>query len=174
MLNHDIGGFGMAGSSGLRIEQATEADVPLLLKLIRSLAEYERLSDRVFATEESLRASLFGERPYAEAIIAYEGDKPVGYAIYYFTYSSFQALPGLYLEDLFVVSESRGSGVGRHLLAFLAKKAVELGCCRIEWAVLSWNEPAIKFYKNLGAELMNEWTVYRLSENSLEEMAESL
>lgn len=164
----------MTTEISLRIEQATEEDVPLLLTLIRGLAEYERLVDRVSATEERLRASLFGERPHAEAIIAFENDKPVGYAIYYFTYSSFQALPGLYLEDLFVVPESRGSGVGRHLLAFLARKAVERGCCRIEWAVLNWNEPAIKFYKNLGAELMNEWTVYRLSENSLEEMAESL
>jgi len=155
----------------LRIEQATEADVPLLLNFIRGLAEYERLAELVTASEERLRVSLFGERPYAEAIIAFENDKPAGYAIYYFTYSSFQALPGLYLEDLFVLPDSRGSGVGRHLLAHLAKKAVEQGCCRIEWAVLNWNEPAIGFYKSLGAEVMNEWGVYRLSEGKLEEMA---
>jgi GNAT superfamily N-acetyltransferase len=159
--------------TNLRIEQATEKDVPLLLTLIRGLAEYERLSDRVSATEERLRASLFGERPYAEAIIAYDNDRPVGYAIYFFTYSSFQGLPGLYLEDLFVLPDARGSGIGRRLLAWLAKLAVERGCCRIEWAVLNWNEPAIKFYRKLGAEPMNEWAVYRLSENKLEELARS-
>jgi GNAT superfamily N-acetyltransferase len=160
----------MTVDNELRIEPATEKDIPLLLKLIRGLADYEKLSGSVSATEERLRKSFFSERPFAEAIIAYEGDTPVGYAIYYFTYSSFQALPGLYLEDLFVVPESRGTGVGRRLLAHLAKKAVQLGCCRIEWAVLNWNEPAIGFYKSLGAEPMNEWTVYRLSGKGLDEM----
>ena len=158
-------------SSKLRIEQAAEADIPLLLNLIRGLAEYERLAEFVSATEDRLRASLFGDPPYAEAILAYEDDAVVGYAMYYFTYTSFQALPGLYLEDLYVLPDARGSGAGRHLLAHLAKKAVELGCCRIEWAVLNWNESAIRFYKNLGAEPMNDWTVYRLSENKLEELA---
>jgi len=157
----------------LRIEQATKDDVPLLLTLIRGLAEYERLLDSVSATEERLRSSLFGERSYAEALIAYDHDKPVGYAIYFFTYSSFVGLPGLYLEDLFVVPESRGSGVGRQLLAFVAKKAVERGCRRMEWAVLNWNEPAIGFYKSLGAEPMNEWTVYRLSDDKLDDLAET-
>lgn len=155
----------------LRIEPATEKDVPLILTLIRGLAEYERLLDSVSATEERLRASLFGERPYAEAILAYENERPVGYAIYFFTYSSFVGLPGLYLEDLFVVPESRGSGVGRHLLASVAKTAVDNGCVRMEWAVLNWNEPAIGFYKRLGAEPMNEWTVYRLSGHELAELA---
>lgn len=154
-----------------RIEPATEKDIPLLLTLIRGLADYERLLGSVTATEERLRASLFGERPYAEAILAYENDQPVGYAIYFFTYSSFVGLPGLYLEDLFVVPESRGSGVGRDLLASVARKAVERGCRRMEWAVLNWNEPAIGFYKKLGAEPMNEWTVYRISENKLDELA---
>jgi GNAT superfamily N-acetyltransferase len=158
-------------SNDLRIEQATDKDVPLLLTLIRGLAEYEKLSDRVSATEERLRTSLFGERPYAEAIIAYKNDRPIAYAIYYFTYSSFQGLPRLYLEDLFVLPDSRGFGIGRQLLAFLAEKAVELRCCRIEWAVLNWNEPAIRFYENLGAQPMNDWTVYRLSGKRLEEMA---
>jgi len=158
-------------SNEFRIEPANEEDVPLLLTLIRGLADYERLSDRVSATEENLRASLFGERPYAEAVIAYDGNRPVGYAIYFFTYSSFQGLPGLYLEDLFVHPDSRGSGIGRRLLAFLARKAVERGCCRIEWAVLNWNKPAIGFYERLGAEQMNEWSVYRLSGERLEEMA---
>ncbi|MBC8030115.1 MAG: GNAT family N-acetyltransferase [Pyrinomonadaceae bacterium] len=161
----------MTSSSKLRIEPASEKDVPLLLTLIRGLAEYEGFLESVTATEERLRASLFGERPYAEAIIAYDNDQPVGYAIYFFTYSSFQGLPGFYLEDLFVLPDSRGAGIGRYLLAFLAKKAIEWGCCRIEWAVLNWNEPAIKFYRKLGAEPMNEWAVFRLSENKLEELA---
>ena len=164
----------MDASSEIRIEQATESDVPLLLSLIRGLAEYERLLDTVLATEERLRSSLFGERPYAEAVIAYETSQPVGYAIYFFTYSSFVGLPGLYLEDLFVSPQSRGSGVGRHLLAFVANKAVERGCVRMEWAVLNWNEPAIGFYKSLGAEPMNEWTVYRLSGNQLADLAETI
>ncbi len=161
----------METSNEFRIEPATERDVPLLLTLIRGLADYERLSDRVSATEENLRASLFGERPYAEAVLAYDGNRPVGYAIYFFTYSSFQGLPGLYLEDLFVLPDSRGSGVGRRLLTFLAQKALGRGCIRMEWAVLNWNEPAIGFYKSLGAEQMNEWSVYRLSGEKLEEMA---
>ena len=161
----------MINSDNHRLEPVTEEDIPLLLNLIRGLAEYERLADSVTANEERLRVSLFGKRPYAEAIIAYEDDKPVGYAIYYFTYSSFQALPGLYLEDLFVLPDARGSGIGRRLLGYLAKKAVELGCCRIEWAVLNWNEPAVRFYEGLGAEPMNEWTVYRLSREKLEEMS---
>ncbi len=161
----------MASTKDLRIEQATENDVPLLLKLIRGLAQYEKLLGSVSATEERLRASLFGSSPYAEAILAYENDQPVGYAIYFFTYSSFVALPGLYLEDLFVLPGSRGSGVGRQLLAFLAARAIERGGCRIEWAVLNWNEPAIRFYKNLGAEPMNDWTVYRLSEKALADVA---
>lgn len=155
----------------MRIEQATEKDIPLILTFIRGLAEYERLADYVSATEERLRASLFGERPYAEAVLAYEDEDAVGYAMYYFTYTSFQALPGMYLEDLFVLPDARGSGIGRQLLAFLARKAVERGCCRIEWAVLNWNEPALGFYKNLGAEPMNDWTVYRLSGKELEELS---
>ncbi len=161
----------MAISKELRIEQATENDVPLLMKFIHGLAQYEKLLGSVSATEERLRASLFGSRPYAEAILAYENDKPVAYAIYFFTYSSFVGLPGLYLEDLFVLPESRGSGIGRNLLAFLAARAREHGCGRMEWAVLNWNEPAIRFYENLGAEPMTDWTVYRLSEKTLEEVA---
>ena len=161
----------MTISKELRIEQVSENDVPLLLEFIHGLAQYEKLSDSVSATEERLRTSLFGSRPYAEAILAYENDKPVAYAIYFFTYSSFVGLPGLYLEDLFVLPGSRGSGIGRHVLAFLAARAIERGCCRMEWAVLNWNEPAIRFYKNLGGEPMTDWTVYRLSEKALAEVA---
>lgn len=164
----------MTISKELRIEQATEKDVPLLLKFVHELAQYEKLPDSVSATEERLRVSLFGPRAHAEAILAYAGDKPVAYAIYFLTYSSFVGLPGIYLEDLFVVTEARGAGVGRRVLAFLAARAIERGCSRMEWAVLNWNEPAIRFYKNLGAEPMNDWTVYRLSEKKLQEMATQL
>jgi GNAT superfamily N-acetyltransferase len=163
----------LTAETKLRIEPATEKDIPLLLKLIRGLAEYEKLADSVSASEGRLRASLFGKHPFAEAVIAYEADNPIGYAIYFFTYSSFLGLPGLHLEDLFVTPESRGSGVGRQLMAWVARTAVERGCCRMEWAVLNWNERAIGFYKSLGAEPMNEWTVYRLSEERLEELAET-
>jgi len=161
----------MTLSNELRIQPATEEDIPLLLTLIRALAEYEKLPDCVFATAERLRDSLFGSNPAARALIAYANGKPVGYAIYFFTYSSFLALPGLYLEDLFVLPDSRGAGVGRRLLAFLAGLAREKGCVRMEWAVLNWNESAIGFYKRLGAEPMNDWTVYRLSEDKLNELA---
>ncbi len=164
----------MTAEINLRIVQATEKDVPLILTSIRGLADYEQLLDCVTATEERLHAALFGERPYVEAILAYENDTPVGYAMYYFTFTSFQALPGMYLEDLFVLPSARGSGIGRQLLAFLARKAVERGCCRIEWEVLNWNEPAIGFYKNLGAEPMNEWKVYRLSGDKLNELAQNM
>lgn len=161
----------MNRSSELRIEHATVADVPLLLTFIRALADYEKLPDCVSATEERLQASLFGPNPTAYALLAYYNQQAVGYAIYFFTYSSFIALPGLYLEDLFVLPESRGEGVGRKLLASLARLALERGCARMEWAVLNWNEPAIGFYTRLGAEPMNEWTVYRLSGDKLNQLA---
>jgi len=161
----------MTNAKELLIEAAAEKDIPLILTFIHGLAEYEQIPDSVLATEERLRASLFGPTRYAEVVIAYEDETPVGYAIYFFTYSSFIALPSLYLEDLFVLPGSRGSGVGRRLLAFVAAKAVARGCSRMEWAVLNWNEPAIGFYKKLGAEPMNDWTVYRLADKKLEELA---
>ena len=161
----------MTNSSELRIEHATLGDVPILLTLIRGLADYEKLSHCVSATEDRLRTSLFGPSPTAGALLAYHDQKAVGYAIYFFTYSSFIALPGLYLEDLFVLPESRGEGIGRQLLAFLARLAIERGCVRMEWAVLNWNKPAIGFYTRLGAEPMNEWTVYRLSGDQLNQLA---
>ena len=157
--------------TGLRIEKATVRDVPLILGFIRELAEYEKLIDGVTATEESLRETLFGPTPSAEVLLAYDDDGPVGFAIYFFNYSSFVDRRGLYLEDLYVRPEARGKGTGRHLLSYLARMAIERGCCRLEWAVLDWNEPAIGFYKRLGARPMDDWTVFRLSGEALQDLA---
>lgn len=156
----------------VRIEEATEKDVPLILAFIRELAQYERVLDKVTVTEESLRATLFGPKPYVEAIIGYENDTPVAFAIYFFTYTSFAGLPSLYLEDIFVRPSSRGLGVGRRLLTFLARRASQRGCGRMEWSVINWNEPAMAFYKKLGAEPVNDWTVFRLGKDKLEALAE--
>jgi GNAT superfamily N-acetyltransferase len=155
----------------LRIEQATERDVPLILSLIKGLAEYEKLAHEVTATEEGLRQSLFGPRPGAEVVIGYAGDEPAGFALFFPSYSTFLGKPGIYLEDLFVVPEFRGHGFGKALLTHLAALAVERGCGRFEWSVLDWNEPAIGFYKKLGAKPMNEWTVYRVTGDGLHTLA---
>src|SRR5688572_15599544 len=157
--------------SELRIEKAIPGDVPLILEFRRKLAEYEKLSDSVEATEEGLRETLFGPNPSAHALLAYDGDEPVGFAIYFFNYSTFVGRPGLYLEDLFVRPEARGKGFGRALLQHLAGIAVENNCGRMEWAVLNWNEPAIGFYKSLGADPMIDWTVFRLSGKALDDLA---
>jgi GNAT superfamily N-acetyltransferase len=153
------------------IDAATEADVPLILHLIRSLAEYERLSHEVVATEAMIRESFFGPAPHARVVIARSGDEPVGFAIWFSTYSTFLSRPGIYLEDLFVLPAWRGRGVGRALLRHLARIAVEQGCGRIEWSVLDWNEPAIGFYRSIGARPMDEWTVYRLSGEAIDRLA---
>ncbi len=145
----------------------------MLVQLIRELAEYERLSNEVVATEERIRDSLFGERPRAEALIARVGDDVAGFALYFHNYSTFLAKPGLYLEDLFVRPHFRGRGIGRALLARLASIALERGCGRFEWAVLDWNKDAIGFYESLGARPMNEWTVYRMTGDALQRLAES-
>jgi GNAT superfamily N-acetyltransferase len=155
----------------VRIEPATERDVPQILRFIKGLAEYEKLSDQVTATEDGLRASLFGPRRTAEVLIAYVGDEPAGFALFFHNYSTFLAQPGLYLEDLFVVPERRGAGVGRRLLAHLAALAVERGCGRLDWIVLDWNEPAIGFYRRLGAQPMDDWIVYRLTGEALQTLA---
>lgn len=155
----------------LRIEPASEAQVPLILEFIRGLAEYEKLSDEVVATEDSLRQSLFGPRPDAEVVIAYANDEPAGFALFFHNYSTFLGRRGLYLEDLFVKPAFRGRGVGRALLQHLARLAVERGCGRFEWWVLDWNEPAIRFYQSLGARPMSDWTVYRLTGPALEALA---
>jgi GNAT superfamily N-acetyltransferase len=156
----------------LRIEEATEKDVPLILDFIRELAEYEKARERVTATEDVLRATLFGRRRYAEAVIAYRGNEPAAFAIYFFSYSSFPGLPSLYLEDIFVRPAYRGLGLGKELLAFLARRANERGCGRMEWAVLNWNEPAIGFYQKLGAEAVTDWTVFHLAKEAMEKLAQ--
>ena len=149
------------------IQPATLADVPLILSFIKALAEYERLSDHVMATETTVRETLFGSRPGAEAVIARVDETPVGFAVWFHNYSTFLSRRGLYLEDLFVLPEWRGRGVGGALLKHLAHIAVSRDCGRMEWAVLDWNETAIRFYRGLGAEPMSDWTVFRLTGNAL-------
>ena len=155
----------------LAIAPATAADVPVVLEFIKGLAEYERLADRVVATEESVRESLFGAQPDAEVVLARWEREPVGFALFFHNYSTFLARRGLYLEDLFVKPEWRGRGVGGALLRHLAAIAVARGCGRFEWAVLDWNEPAIRVYEALGAEPQSDWTVYRLTGDALERLA---
>jgi GNAT superfamily N-acetyltransferase len=155
----------------IRIANATERDVGVILRLITALAEYEKLSHEVVATEASIRDTFFGRGRNAEAILAHAGEQPVGFAVWFHNYSTFLGRPGLYLEDLFVLPEWRGRGVGRALLRHLARIAVERGCGRMEWAVLDWNEPAIGFYRSLGARAMDEWTVYRLTGDALRRLA---
>jgi GNAT superfamily N-acetyltransferase len=155
----------------LNIRPGERADLPLIAELIRGLARYERLADEVTMTEEKLDRTLFGERPYAETLIAEDGDTPVGFALFFHNFSTFLAQPGIYLEDLFVLPEARGSGVGRALLERLAQLAVERDCGRLEWAVLDWNESAIGFYERLGARPNSDWTVYRLTGEPLRTLA---
>lgn len=154
-----------------RIRAARADDVPLILELIRELAEYEKLGHEVRATVPALEASLFGPAPRAEALIAESGGVPVGFALFFHNYSTFLAQPGIYLEDLYVRPAARGAGVGKALLARLAQLAVERGCGRLEWAVLDWNTPAIRFYESLGARALTEWTVNRLAGADLEKLA---
>jgi GNAT superfamily N-acetyltransferase len=153
------------------IREATEADLPQILQFIRDLAEYERLADRVTATEERLRATLFGNPRFAEVIFVEEEGTPAGFALFFHNYSTFLARPGIYLEDLFVKPEARGRGYGKALLGRLAKIANERGCGRVEWAVLDWNEPSIAFYKALGAVPQDDWTVFRLTGDALDELS---
>ena len=157
--------------SDVRIDPATEGDVPLILSFIRELAAYEKLSHEVVATDERLREDLFGSRPAAEVVIARVGDAAAGFALFFRTYSTFLARPGIYLEDLFVLPEWRGRGVGRALLVHVARLAVERGCGRFEWSVLDWNDPAIGFYRRLGARPMDDWTMYRLTGDALVTLA---
>ena len=155
----------------VRISPATRADVPILLDLIRALADYEKLSSSVVATEESLRESLFGASPAAEAIIARVEDEPVGFALWFHNYSTFVGKRGLYLEDLFVKPEWRSKGIGRQLLAEVASVAVARDCGRMEWSVLDWNEPAIRTYRSIGAVSMDDWTINRLTGDALRALA---
>jgi GNAT superfamily N-acetyltransferase len=155
----------------LVIRRGTERDVPTILRLIRGLAEYERLAHEMEATPARVRAHGFGRRRYFETIICRRGGKPVGFALYFFTYSTFLARPTLYLEDLFVLPEDRGTGAGKALLRALARIAVRRGCGRLEWAVLDWNRPAIGFYKRLGAKLRRQWILTRLTGAPLRRLA---
>ena len=149
------------------IRSATAADVPLILSFIRDLAIYEKLLPEVVATEETLRATLFGPTPAAHVVIAEVTEKPAGFALYFFNYSTFLAKPGLYLEDLFVKPEFRGAGAGKALLLHLARIANTRGCGRMEWSVLDWNEPAKGFYRKLGAVPLDYWRIMRLTGASL-------
>ena len=155
------------------IRPANAADTPTIASLIRALAEYERLSHKVVLNEEDLRKHLFGPRPFAEVLIAEEGTEVVGFALFFHNFSTFLGQPGIYLEDLFVRPEYRGRGHGKALLTALARLAVERNCHRLEWAVLDWNEPALKFYRSLGAVPLDDWTLYRLSGDALHSVARS-
>ena len=157
---------------GLSLRFADAADVPLILALIRELADYERLSHEVVATEALLHETLFGTRPVAEVIVASYGGEPAGFALYFHNYSTFLGRPGIYLEDLFVRPYLRGKGIGRALLVCLAQIARQRGCGRLEWSVLDWNEPAIRFYESLGAKALNEWTMYRMTGAALGRLAD--
>jgi GNAT superfamily N-acetyltransferase len=174
-------GTGAAEATGVRLRGATRADVPLILELIRELAEYERLLHEVVATPEGLEATLFGEHPGAEVVLAEwqaggssapsaEGI-PAGFALFFPTYSTFLGKPGIHLEDLFVRPPFRGKGIGRALLSHLAGVVVERGWGRLEWNVLDWNEPAIGFYRSLGAAPMEEWTTFRITGEALQGLA---
>jgi GNAT superfamily N-acetyltransferase len=151
----------------IRIKPASPADTPIILQLIRELAEFERLLHEVQATQEQLREQLFGARPGAEVVIARMGDEVAGFALFFHNFSTFLAKPGLYLEDLYVRQKFRGQGCGEALLRYLARTALERGCGRLEWSVLDWNVRAIDFYKSLGAVQMDQWTVHRVTGDAL-------
>jgi len=153
------------------LRAATRDDVPVIAELIRGLARFEKLDHEVVMTEELLDAGLFGDRPYAEVVLAEDDGRPVGFALFFHNFSTFLGRPGIYLEDLFVIPEHRGGGIGRMLLAHLARLAVERGCGRMEWAVLDWNRDAIQFYERLGARPNSDWTVYRLTGEALTGLA---
>lgn len=157
----------------LEIRPALRSDVPVILELIRALATYERAPNEVTATEKGLIEVLFGEKPAAEVLLAFENETAVGFAVFFHNFSTWLGRPGLYLEDLFVRPEDRGKGYGRALLIHLAKIARDRGCGRMEWAVLDWNEPAIQFYRKLGAKPMDEWTVFRLTRDGIAGLADA-
>ena len=163
----------MSAATGVEVRVATVADAPLILSFIRELAVYERMLDEVEATEADIRRDLFGENPRSFCEIAEFGGKPVGFALWFYNYSTFRGRAGIYLEDLFVRTEARGVGAGRALLAKLARRCVDAELGRLEWAVLNWNTPSIEFYDSLGASAKTEWTVRRLDGEALERLAAS-
>lgn len=155
----------------IKIKFATSDDIPLILQFIKELAEYEKLGHKVVATEELLQETLFGSRSPAEVILCYIDDQPVSFALFFHNYSTFLGRAGIYLEDLYVRPEARGQGIGKIMLAYLAQLAKDRNCGRLEWWVLDWNETAISFYKSLGAKAMDEWTVYRVTGDELDNLA---
>jgi GNAT superfamily N-acetyltransferase len=155
----------------LTIQPAAPADVPVIFDLIKQLAVYEKLEHMVTGTEVMLHDSLFGTKPACECVVAREDDTPVGFALYFSTFSTFLAKPGLYLEDLFVVPDKRGLGYGKALLKHLAGLAQTRGCGRFEWRVLDWNEPSIKFYESIGGEIMKEWWLVRMTADRIDQFA---
>jgi GNAT superfamily N-acetyltransferase len=154
-----------------QIKPATKKDIPTILLFIKKLAEYEKLPNEAKATKKDLEKTMFGKRKYAECIIGFEGKVPVGFALFFHNYSTWLGKPGLYLEDLFVLPQMRGKGYGKAILKYLARLAKERKCGRFEWWCLDWNKPSIEFYKKLGAKPMDEWTVFRLSGKTLDELA---
>jgi GNAT superfamily N-acetyltransferase len=164
-------GIGLSCRVDITIRPATVEDVPLVLEFIKALGEFERLAHEVVATEAGLRDALFGPRPDAEVVIASAGGEPAGFALFFHNFSTFLGRRGLYLEDLFVKPEWRGHGIGKRLLIHLAGLAVERACGRFEWAVLDWNDPAIQFYRNLGAQPLHEWSIFRVSGAELQKLA---
>ena len=158
-------------SDTITIRPASRDDVPLVLEFIRDLARYEHLEHEVTASEAQLRDALFGERRYAEVVFACSGGGPVGFALFFHNFSTFLGKPGIYLEDLFVRPQARGLGLGRRLLAWLARTTLERGGARLDWAVLDWNAPSIGFYRSLGAVPLDEWTTFRMSGAALEALA---
>lgn len=157
----------------ITLRLATEQDVPTILAFINGLAEYEKLADQVVATEQQLRTTLFGDKPYAEVVLAEYGQHAAGFALFFHNYSTFLAKPGIYLEDLFVLPEYRGKGIGKVLLSYLAKLAVQRDCGRLEWSVLDWNQPAIDFYQAQGATMMHDWRINRVTGDALKALAKS-
>ena len=155
----------------ISIRLATASDLPQVLAFIRELAVYERLEHQVVASEAELGTALFGPRPFAEVVLACLDGTPVGFALFFHNFSTFLGKPGVYLEDLFVRPEARGLGVGKSLLAWLARTTIERGCARLDWAVLDWNKPSIGFYVSLGAVAQDEWTTFRLSGTALQRLA---
>lgn len=162
-----------AMSTELTVRPAAREDAPLILTFIKELAEYERLAHQVTATERDIEETLFGERPGAEVLLGFVAGDPAGFALFFPSYSTFLGKPGIYLEDLFVRPAWRGRGIGKAMLSAVAALAVERGCGRLEWSCLDWNEPAIGFHTSLGAQAMDEWTVYRLTGESLAAFARS-
>jgi GNAT superfamily N-acetyltransferase len=158
-------------ASALRIRPATEADVPLVFGFICKIAEYGDLSDEVSATADDVRAALFGPKPVAEVLLAYWGEEPAGFALYSHTFASFLGKTGIYIENLYVEQDYRNKGIGKALLVHLARLGRKLGCGRLEWAVLNWNERAMEFYQDFGAMPMDEWTTFRLTGEALDRLA---